>query len=47
MLVDKPIEQMSKEELAKKYEDLLNTFIGVLIGSAMTTDKIKELLKKK
>lgn len=46
MLYSKPLSELSRPELEKRYEDLMNTFIGVLIGSAMTTSEIKELLKK-
>jgi len=47
MLYTEPLECMTKEELIKKHEDVMNTFIGVLIGARMTTDRIKSLIETK
>lgn len=46
MLYEEPLENLTKQELIRKNEDVMNVFIGVLIGSKITTDRIKSLIEE-
>lgn len=47
MLVDKPPDEMTETEVRENYRDLLNVMIGIIIGSGLTVDKMKELINEK
>lgn len=44
MLVDKPLEDMGEEELRGRYRDAVNLILGMFIGSAVSTERIKNLI---
>jgi len=46
MMLDKPIEEYPIDELRQKYEDLLNVMIGIIVGSSLSTERMKKLIKE-